>query len=162
MSTDQSLSRANQVWHQNLDDNYQQFLEALTALELPMAQRYWQQFKQSLSQHIEFEQAHIEPLAEPWDQNIHKLIQSDHLILDRLMPRLDCALEQIDRAENPRAELVRSLDGFIKMRNVLVHHDLREMEQLYPQLDQQLSPEQAGALAESMIQSLTGLPDITS
>ncbi len=150
MSDSNSLSAANQRWHKILDDDYQHFLEALTALNFSTASQQWQQFKLSLSTHIEFEHSHIEPLAEPWEMNIHKLIQSDHLILERLMPKLDQALALIEQATNQRAELVRSLDGFIKMRNVLIHHDLREMEHLYPQLEQQLSTLKASTLASSM------------
>lgn len=152
------LSQANQRWHQFLDDSYQGFLESLTALDLVDARSQWQQFKQSLSAHIEFEQLHIEPLAENRKDNILKLVQSDHLILDRLMPRLDTALDAIEQSVQPRSELVRSLDSFIKMRNVLVHHDLREMEHLYPMLDQQLDSKQALKLAEAMDKHRPDIP----
>jgi len=144
------LSQANQRWHQNLDTLYQAFLEKLTALELAAAGQQWVQFKRSLSAHIEFEELHIDSLAQGMEDNIQKLIQSDHLILNRLMPRLDATLENIAQSDQTRAELVRSLDGFIKMRNVLVHHDLREMEQLYPVLDQQLSKTEADKLIRAM------------
>lgn len=144
------LSEANQRWHQFLDDGYQGFLESLTALELATARHQWQQFKQSLSTHIEFEQQHIEPLAQDWEDNIHKLIQADHRILNRLMPRLDKALDTIEQSAKPRSQLVHSLDSFIKMRNVLVHHDQREMEYLYPMLDQKLDIKQTLKLAEAM------------
>lgn len=144
------LSQANQRWHQNIDALYQTFLEELTALNLPAAGQHWAGFKDSLSAHIEFEERHIEPLAENLDDNIQKLIQSDHLILNRLMPRLDTAIEAITQSDEPRTELVRSLDGFIKMRNVLIHHDLREMEQLYSVLDQQLSKAEADKLSRAM------------
>jgi len=154
MNPSAPLSDANQRWHHFLDNGYQQFLESLTALELADARQQWQQFKQSLSAHIAFEQEHIEPLAQDWEDNIHKLVQSDHLILDRLMPRLDKALSAIAQSTQPRSELVRSLDSFIKMRNVLVHHDLREMEQLYPVLDQQLDKSQASKLAQAMDEQL--------
>ena len=148
--TEMKLSQANQRWHQHLDALYQRFLEQLTALNFPSALQEWTQFKRSLSVHIEFEEQHIEPLAEGLEDNIQKLIQSDHLILNRLMPRLDSALQGIEKSEQARAELVRSLDGFIKMRNVLIHHDLREMEQLYPVLDQQLSNTDADELIRAM------------
>jgi len=145
-----TLSQANQRWHQNLDDLYQSFLEQLTALELSAARQQWAQFKRSLSAHIDFEEQHIDPLTEGLEDNIQKLIQSDHLILNRLMPRLDKAIELIEQSSHRRTELVGSLDGFIKMRNVLIHHDLREMEQLYPLLDQQLNTAEATRLASSM------------
>lgn len=158
MSSSISLSQANQRWHLLLDDGYQAFLETLTALELADARRHWQRFKKSLRAHIEFEQEHVEPLAQDWDDNIHKLVQSDHLILDRLIPRLDKALDVIEQSPHPRSELVRALDSFIKMRNVLIHHDLREMENLYPALDQQLDGEQALELTQAMDKQRLSLP----
>jgi hypothetical protein len=157
-----TLSEANQRWHTLLDLSYQAFLESLTALAFDLAGRQWITFRHCLSTHIEFEQANIEPLAESWEENTLKLIQSDHLILNRLLPRLDKTFMQIQGANNPRAELVKQLDGFIKMRNVLEHHDLREMENLYPLLDEQLDSDQIGALATSMDQARRALTEISS
>jgi len=145
-----TLADANQRWHLVLDTSYQSFLESLTALELDLARQQWALFKRCLSNHIEFEQTNIEPLAVAWESNTLKLIQSDHLILNRLLPRLETAFDLIAQADSARAELVRQLDGFIKMRNVLEHHDLREMEYLYPLLDQQLSNTRIQTLSKSM------------
>ena len=157
MSKNAPLLQANQRWHQSLDEGYQRFLESLTALELADAGQQWQKFRQSLQTHIAFEQQHIEPLAVDWEDNIHKLIQSDHLILQRLMPRLDKALQAIEQSPQARSELVNRLDGFIKMRNVLVHHDLREMEQLYSVLEQQLDTANTTAIAQAMNEKLAAL-----
>ncbi len=152
-----SLADANQRWHLILDTSYQSFLESLTALELDLARQQWVLFKRFLGDHIEFEQANIEPLAADWESNTLKLIQSDHLILNRLLPRLDTAFELIVQTDSARAELVRQLDGFIKMRNVLEHHDLREMEYLYPLLDEQLESTRIQLLADSMDQAREAL-----
>lgn len=148
-----TLSEANQRWHSQLDTSYQAFLESLTALEFSLSRKQWSAFRQCLSAHIDFEQANIEPLASNWESNTLKLIQSDHVILNRLLPRLDKAFTQIEQAGAPRTELVRQLDAFIKMRNVLEHHDLREMENLYPLLDEQLDSDQVEALAANMDQA---------
>jgi hypothetical protein len=145
-----TLSEANQRWHSQLDFSYQAFLESLTALDFSLARSQWTNFESSLKAHIEFEHANIEPLTEYWEGNTLKLIQSDHLILNRLLPRLEAALTQIEDADAARTELVRQLDGFIKMRNVLEHHDLREMENLYPFLDEQLDSALAAKLANHM------------
>jgi hypothetical protein len=145
-----TLTAANTRWHQQLERLYQAFLESLTALELDTAHIQWTQFKSNLLSHIQFEEEHIEPLTNTWEDNILKLIQSDHLILNRLIPRLDKSFTGVQQADATRTELVHQLDIFIKMRNVLVHHDLRETEQLYPRLDQQLSIVQAQLLAEQM------------
>ncbi len=152
-----TLADANQRWHLVLDTSYQSFLESFTALELDLARQQWVLFKRFLSDHIEFEQANIEPLATDWESNTLKLIQSDHLILNRLLPRLNTAFELIVQTDSARAELVRQLDGFIKMRNVLEHHDLREMEYLYPLLDEQLERIQVQKLAHSMDQAREAL-----
>jgi hemerythrin-like domain-containing protein len=144
------LSDANKRWHDVLDTSYQAFLEALTALDLTLADDHWHSFKRSLSEHIEFEETHIEPLAKKWENNTLKLIQSDHLILKRLMPKLDRALAEIQKAGQPRTMLVQQLNNFIKMRNVLEHHDLREMEVLYPLLDAELEKKQCDTLANKM------------
>lgn len=152
-----TLAEANQRWHSLLDLTYQEFLESLTALQWPPAVAQWQFFKQSLSSHIDFEQTNIEPLARDWESNTLKLIQSDHLILNRLLPKLDAAFTLIQQADSSRAELVQQLDGFIKMRNVLTHHDLREMEYLYPLLDAQLDKAMLQALAERMDKARKGL-----
>ncbi len=145
-----TLSKANQRWHLLLDSSYQAFLESLTALDFNLASEQWLSFESSLSTHIKFEQDNIEPLTKDWEGNTLKLIQSDHLILNRLLPRLDTAFTQIEHADDSRAELVRQLDGFIKMRNVLQHHDLREKETLYPLLDEQLDDSHLQALSERM------------
>ena len=145
-----TLSAANMRWHQQLDSRYQHFLESLTALEMDTAATHWMVFKTSLTTHIDFEQSSIEPLAIDWTDNTLRLIQSDHLILHRLLPKLDKALHDITLSDKPRTTLVSQLDSFIKMRNVLKHHDVREMEQFYPQLDQQVDSAQIHALVEQM------------
>jgi hypothetical protein len=145
-----TLSEANQRWHSQLDSSYQAFLESLTALDFSRARGQWTNFESSLKAHIEFEHANIEPLTENWEGNTLKLIQSDHLILNRLLPRLDTALAQIEDADAARTELVRQLDGFIKMRNVLEHHDLREKENLYLLLDEQLDENHLRSLSDHM------------
>lgn len=144
------LADANQRWHLLLEISYQAFLESLTALEFSLARHQWEEYKHCLSRHIDFEQENVEPLANAWENNTLKLIQSDHLILNRLLPRLDKALAQIEQADSTRGELVRQLDGFIKMRNVLEHHDLREMEYLYPLLDDQIDKNKRQKLASRM------------
>lgn len=144
------LSAANKRWHDELDVGYQVFLEALTALDSKLADAQWRSFKHSLEQHIDFEETHIEPLVKTWETNTLKLIQSDHLILKRLQPKLDHALAEIQTADQPRTMLVKRLNNFIKMRNVLEHHDLREMEVLYPLLDKQLDKTQCAKLAKEM------------
>jgi hemerythrin-like domain-containing protein len=148
-----TLSEANQRWHSQLDSSYQAFLESLTALDFSRARGQWTNFESSLKAHIELEHANIEPLTENWEGNTLKLIQSDHLILNRLLPRLETALTLIERADATRTELVRKLDGFIKMRNVLEHHDLREKETLYPLLEEQLDDAHLQALSGRMDQA---------
>ncbi|MEE9446842.1 MAG: hypothetical protein V3V09_02715 [Arenicellales bacterium] len=163
-----TLSLANQRWHLALDWQYQTLLETLTALELSTAQLIWQDFKTSLTAHIEFEHEHIEPLAEAlpdeakldktrFDVNIFKLIQADHLILNRLLIKVDTALNEIRNAKKPRTELVQQLNILIKLRNVLEHHDLREAENLYPALEAEIDAETLAALAEKMQQTQDAL-----
>lgn len=147
------LSDANNRWHDVLTLGYQDFLETLTTLEFPLATQQWAAFRHTLSTHIDFEQTHIEPLASlagDGEDNTLKLIQSDHLILMRLIPKLDQALDEIRHAKKPRRLLVNKLGDFIKMRNVLEHHDLRENEALYPLLDKQLEQAQRETLAQKM------------
>ncbi len=150
------LIQANKRKHSQLDDQYQAFLESLTALELVQARQAWGKFRTSLLHHIEFEQAHIEPLATNWQDNTLKLIQADHLILARLLPRLETALERIEHASAPRGELVKQLGTFIKLRNVLEHHDQRENEMLYPVLEKQLDRDTRTALAMKMDKTTPG------
>lgn len=144
------LGEANKRWHALLDSRYQAFLESLTGLELKDARQYWTGFRKSLLQHIEFEQAHIEPLAKDWDDNTLKLIHADHLILARLLPRLETAIQRIEQSAQARSELVLQLDSFVKLRNVLEHHDQREKEYLYPFLDEQLDENTRQHLAGKM------------
>ena len=144
------LSSSNQRCHRLLDRQYQDFLESLTALELEQAFACWQRFRNSLSKHIEFEETHVEPLTEAWEASTLTLIRADHSILKRLLPRLHQAFETIAGAPAPRSELVRQLDEFIKLRNVLQHHDLRENEHLYPLLEKQLTAERLRELAQAM------------
>ena len=144
------LSDANKRWHEALDTSYQLFLESLTALELSLATRQRARFKILLTRHIEFEETHIEPLAKNWESNTLKLIQSDHLILERLLPKLNASLDTIRQADKPRTILVHQLNNFIKMRNVLEHHDIREMEYLYPLHDAQLDKTRCTTLANKM------------
>ena len=151
------LSSCNQRWHRLLDKQYQEFLESLTALEFERAFDRWLAFRKSLSTHIEFEEIHIEPLTEAWEENTLTLIRADHMILKRLLPRLHQAFEAIAAAPTPRAELVRQLDGFIKLRNVLEHHDLRENEMLYSQLDKALDQSALNNLAGQMDTALEKL-----
>lgn len=144
------LADANKHWHKALDDHYFEFLQSLTELKLDLANSHWQNYRLSLKLHIEFEEKHIEPLAIDWPENTLKLIQADHLILKRLAPKIDSALTNIQNANSPRAALVEALDIFIKMRNVLQHHDYREVEQLYPIIEKQLDSDQIHSLSEKM------------
>lgn len=144
------VSQANKRWHDELDASYHALLVALTALALPEADTHWAEFKRALITHIDFEQAHIEPLATDIENNTLKLIQSDHLILKRLIPKIEQAMDAIRAATHSRDALVRHLDIFMKMRNVLAHHDMREMENLYPVIDANLDKTQRTTLARKM------------
>ena len=153
------LADANKHWHKALDNHYFEFLQTLTELKLDLANAHWQNYKLCLKSHIEFEENFIEPLDLDWPENTLKFIQSDHLILNRITPKIDSALNKIQIASAPRAALVEALDIFIKMRNVLQHHDIREIEQLYPLIERQLDKDKCHSLAEKMNRARKQLGD---
>lgn len=145
-----TLETVNRRWHESLAANYNAFLAALTALELARAEQAWHEFRVSLNAHLAFEDEHITPRCESLPDNAQTLITADHTILTRLSARIDTALADLQASDTPRTTLVDQLDGYLKLRNVLTHHDLRETEQIYPTLVAQLDAEKNQALGEAM------------
>ncbi len=132
MST--KLEQANIDWHTLLQKLFNQFLTHLTALDLDKADENWQRYKDTLLQHIAFEDQFVAPLAAEIEGNQQTLIAADHKILQRLITRIDPALAGLNQSGSPRQTMVEQLDGYLKMRNVLTHHDLREVHEYYPAL----------------------------
>lgn len=145
-----SLEIINQRWHDQLAQAFNHFLAQLTALELEQAQSSWVQFNQSLSTHLAFEDEHISPLCNDLPDNAQTLIHADHTILIRLMSRIDIALDELASSAQARETMVEQLDGYLKLRNVLTHHDLRETQQVYPALIAIIGDEQQESLASQM------------
>ena len=144
------LEQANIDWHTQLEKGYTQFLIALTELNLDKAKQTWEAYKSSMQQHISFEDEHVIPLGEGLENNQPILIAADHKILQRLVTRIDPALEELRQSLTPRETLVDQLDGYLKMRNVLKHHDLREVQECYPALVSTQSKTNLNSLANKM------------
>ena len=146
------LESINQQWHQQLDELYRNFLIHLTALELDKADQDLQQFTDSLSAHLEFEEKYIDPLCTGVADDLARLIDADHTILERLLKKVIEGVQHLhtEPKDQQQAEVVEQLGTYLKLRNVLTHHDLREVQQLYPHLIGQVPAEQLETLGVKM------------
>ncbi len=151
------LEQTNIDWHSHLHQLFNQFLYDLTELDLNKANDTWRHYKTALQQHITFEDEFITPLGAGIEGNQQTLIAADHKILQRLITRIDPALEELNQSDSPRQTMVEQLDGYLKMRNVLTHHDLREVHEFYPALEALCSAEKLSKAGEKMTQLLLDL-----
>lgn len=130
------LEAVNDRWHGILKEHYHGFLERLTALELAQAAAEFAAFRALLETHVDFEERIIDalPAARGVPVEKRRLVAADHLILRRLLKKVSEALTTVAAAAEPRRQLVRSLNEFLRLANVLAHHDLRERQEYYPRL----------------------------
>ena len=146
------LEAVNERWHGVLEACYYAFLERLTALELARAEAEFDAFRALLEAHVDFEEKVVDalPAAARVPEEKRRLVAADHLILRRLLRNVAAALEKVAASDEQRRVLVRSLDGFLRLANVLQHHDLRERQEYYPALVAGLASVERGELGKRM------------
>lgn len=156
-----SLEQTNARWHEVLEERYFGFLERLTALDLDRADKDFSRFRKLLTAHIDFEESAVEKLPEVSEllEERHRLIAADHLILRRLLDKTAARLAAIGKSRQPRTLLVRSLNDFLRLANVLEHHDQRERQEFYPPLVAKIGERKSERLAREMEAAMRAAED---
>ncbi len=151
------LEQTNCDWHTHLEQLYARFLFNLTALELDKAGICWLCYKDSLQKHMDFEDEFVVILGNNIDGKHQQLIAGDHKILQRLISRIDPSLQKLKGAESQRLMMIEQLDDYLKIRNVLKHHDRREVMEFYPALIETCSAETITQVGKHMAEEFNSM-----
>ncbi|MEA3290878.1 MAG: hypothetical protein U9Q71_00980 [Pseudomonadota bacterium] len=156
-----NLEQTNARWHEVLEGRYFGFLERLTALELDRANEDFTRFRGLLTVHIDFEESTVETLPEVAElpEERHRLIAADHMILRRLLDKAAARLAAVGKSQQPRQLLVRNLNDFLRLANVLEHHDQRERQEFYPLLAARIGQRNCERLARGMEAAMRAVED---
>ncbi len=156
---DNPLPAELEHWYGVCELRYHQFLEAITALDLPASRRHFELFSRLLLGTLEAgESAMAEAGPGAGDDEDRELVRTDFMILRRSLPGLGEALEQLQQVQDEqgglRSAMVDRLDLFVRMSNILArHHDRVELG-LFPLLDESLDRGRSRAMAEALSASM--------
>ena len=146
-----SLTKLNNLIHDQLKKSYIVFLEDRPRLDERATRASFTAFAQVLDRHRVFEDTEVLPLLRA-NTDIDPMelarISGDHKIIERTLARLVDIIDTIFNAEKKRRTLVCQLSGLARMQGLLEHHTERETRFVYPVLDQKLSHRQWNTLAQ--------------
>ncbi|MGV6852505.1 MAG: hypothetical protein ACWA5R_10065 [bacterium] len=130
-----NLLQANTQSHERQENTINLMLMALTELNIETALKHFKDFETDLSQHMQAEEQHIQPLIKQHENNLARQVEGDHKILLKFVAKCDAFLHKLH--QTPLAEqrllMVQNLDAFIRLRAILEHHTIRENELVYNQ-----------------------------
>lgn len=137
--------------HGDLRERLARHRDLVVGLEFARAAEALSEFGRALRAHMDDEERHVLPLYETRVGSVPggdpELFRSEHC---NLLRRLDEACEAARRlAADPQAgrrQAHEFLDSESMLLHLLEHHDLRERNILYPELDRRLAPEERRTL----------------
>jgi len=141
-------------WHDVTRLRYQQFLEAITALNLAEAERHLTLYANMVLATTEFSADQLRQL-EHNDKASQTVVKADHQILRRTLELVQTGLAELiqlsqEHKERLRSALVERLDIFVRMQNILVNHQQRLQLTLLDLLDKSVNPVQSQQLADRL------------
>lgn len=149
------MSRALEDWmmgrHGDFDACFRRHQVALVDRDYPAAGAELGRYQQLLDEHMDQEEAHILPLhvAHGGDATDApaKLFLGEHQLIRRFLAEFRTRVERLVAAPDD-GQLLELLDREATFKNLMLHHDLRERNVLYPRLGERLGEaEQATLLA---------------
>ena len=143
-------------WHGVTSLRYNQFLQAITALELDDAARHLSVFSTLLRNILDFSDRRLHELIDESDQS-YELIKADLLILTKTLVKVEDGVADLQKIEkcqpnDLRAELVDRLDLLVRLNNILNKHQIRQVELLFPLFEKKVLGQRATSLANEMTQ----------
>lgn len=133
--------------HKDLDELFAVHRDHVVGLEFRQALEALERFERALRAHMEIEEKVILPL---YVERVGHVTGGDpqffYLEHKNLLRNLETAKEGLRRliadAGSGRRQAHQFLQEESLLHQLLVHHDLREKNVLYPRLDEKLSPEE--------------------
>ena len=137
--------------HERIDHAYVDFLEWLIQCDLSRATASFESAKELLMEHMKAEEGTLCPAFAEIHGEEHarllKQIDGDHTILLRSLTKVERCLgdlkAQFEPAEKEedgphvalRRAIVLEMDTWVRVRNVLEHHTVREQRDFYPHFE---------------------------
>lgn len=139
--------------HERLDERFFAHQRALLDRDFARAAAALADYRQRLERHIDDEEAHVLPRYEATGGDATdaplRLFRGEHRNLRAFVAEFARRLEQLQQAPDDRA-LLELLDRQATFKNLLLHHDLRERNALYPFLERQLDEGQQQAVLAAL------------
>ena len=141
-------------WHEVICLRYNHFLQAITALELEDAERHLKIFSNLLRNILDFSDHHLSKLIDDSD-HAFELLKADHLILTKTLVMVEDGLAELKNVEREqrkklRSALVDRLDLLVRLNNILNKHQIRQVELMFPLIEQIVQGEKAHSLTKEM------------
>ncbi len=142
-----TLTDLNGRIHAWLDECLLRHLEALTALDLEAAKRWWRKFSDALMAHAQVEDSVALPVYERLgnfpEGGQPSLFDAEHKGIERMLRSLTQRLENLS-PDDPslRRRIVVSFDRYMLFRHLIEHHTLREQNIFYPLLDEKVDADE--------------------
>ena len=129
----------NAAIHATLHEHHWRLIEALTELDLVMAQNAFAALTSLLHAHLDVEEhalmpAFLEFVPHSDGEKTLKLVDGDHIILQRSEDAMAAQLAAFGH-EVSRRTMVLTIETFLRFGRVLEHHTSREEKTLYPAFD---------------------------
>jgi hemerythrin-like domain-containing protein len=142
-----TLTDLNGRIHAWLDECLLRHLEALTALDLEAAKRWWRKFSDALMAHAQVEDSVALPVYERLgnfpEGGQPSLFDAEHKGIERMLRSLTQRLESLSPNDpSLRRRIVVNLDRYMLFRHLIEHHTLREQNIFYPLLDEKVDADE--------------------
>ncbi len=142
------FSRLMMGLHENLDQLLREHQLALMRCEASVASRIFACYAKHLRQHAEDEEAHILPVfAERGGEDLDsppRLFLGEHRKIRDFLNEIEVKLAALSEGDAPGA--LELLDREAVFKNLLMHHDLREGNVLYPRVDEWTTADERSAI----------------
>jgi iron-sulfur cluster repair protein YtfE (RIC family) len=155
MAPNDTLKTVNESVHMQIDGDLLSVLERLTELDWAGLKTTWSRFEQRLLAHMELEERDVFPVYAAFSEfergGAPEIFEGDHASIMKVLNACREALEALEGVcRDERREMVLRLGPFVRLRNVLEHHTLREEQMLYPRLDASLPQDKRQVLVERL------------
>ena len=130
--------------HGSILEGLRRHQDDLVEGRIPAARDGFGAFATEIRRHIDEEEGEMLPIYEERAGRIHggdaDLFRHEHRKIERFLDEIVAALSALDPAD-PRAR-VALIETEYRLKELLLHHDLREKNILYPKLDEVATPEE--------------------
>lgn len=133
--------------HRVLEELFLQHQEELVCLKLDKAKRHLETFAKELRHHMYIEEKYVLPLYEkkvpPQPGAAAFLFYGEHQKMKEFLSKIISKMKKLSaKSKMIRRQVIDLLDLETRFKDILMHHDLREKNMLYPKLDKVVTPEE--------------------